>query len=115
MITKSVLTSIIGVLIGYLIYLVIEPNSSFVLIFGGLGYSLGLLLENIDNKTIIEKYHFTNPTASHELFYLNEIPEAVIIYSLHKNSTIVLLDFEIRAKPENYRLTVLKNLKELKV
>lgn len=112
MITKSVLTSIIGVLTGYLIYLLIEPNSSFVLLFGGLGYSLGLILENIDNKSVMEKFHFTNPTASHELFYLNEIPEAVIIYSIHNNTTIVLLDFEIRAKPENYRLTVLKNLKE---
>jgi hypothetical protein len=84
----------------------------FIFLFGGIGYFIGLILDNADRRLQIDKFHFSNIASSHEVFYSDILPEAVIIYSMFDNITTVLLDYKIDAKPEDYRLSVLKNLQE---
>jgi hypothetical protein len=112
MFTRSLLTTIIGFLIGCILYLSIEPHTTFIFLFGGLGYLIGMILDNTDRKKQLETFHFSSIPSTHEIFHSDEIPEAVFIYSTHDNTTSVLLDYKIEAKPENYRLSVLKNLQE---
>ena len=112
MLTRSLLTTIIGFLIGCILYLIIEPYTTFIFLFGGLGYVIGLILDNSDRKREIETFHFSSIPSTHEIFHCSEVPEAVVIYSAYDNTTSVLLDYKIEAKPENYRLSVLKNLQE---
>ncbi len=112
MFSRSLLTTIIGFLIGWILYLIIEPLTTFIFLFGGLGYVTGLILDNTDRKRQIETFHFSSIPSTHEILHSDEIPEAVFIYSFSNNTTSVLLDYRIEAKPENYRLSVLKNLQE---
>ncbi|MHA1994992.1 MAG: DUF2273 domain-containing protein [Candidatus Hodarchaeales archaeon] len=112
MISKNILTTIIGFLFGYLLYSVIDSSTMFIFLFGGIGYFIGLILDNADRRLQIDKFHFSNIASSHEVFYSDILPEAVIIYSMFDNITTVLLDYKIDAKPEDYRLSVLKNLQE---
>jgi len=112
MLTRSLLTTIIGFLIGCILYLIIAPYTTFIFLLGGLGYVIGLILDNSDRKREIETFHFSSIPSTHEIFHCSEVPEAVVIYSAHDNTTSVLLDYKIEAKPENYRLSVLKNLQE---
>ena len=112
MFSRSFLTTIIGFLTGCILYFIIEPYTTFIFLFGGLGYVIGLILDNSDRKKQVETFHFSSIPSSHEIYHSQEIPEAVIIYSAIDNTTSVLLDYRIEAKPENYRLSVLKNLQE---
>ena len=112
MFSRSFLTTIIGFLTGCILYLITEPYTTYIFLFGGLGYVIGLILDNSDRKKQIETFHFSSIPTTHEIFYSQEIPEAVVIYSAHENTTSVLLDYRIEAKPEDYRLSVLKNLQE---
>ncbi len=112
MISKNILTTIIGFLFGYLLYSVIDISTILIFLFGGTGYFIGLILDNADRRLQIDKFHFSNIASSHEVFYSDILPEAVIIYSMFDNITTVLLDYKIDAKPEDYRLSVLKNLQE---
>ena len=112
MITRSFLTTIIGFLIGWILYLVIEPSTTFIFLFGGFGYIIGLFLDINDRKKQLEAFHPSSIPSTHEIFHSHELPEAVVIYSIQDNTTSVLLDYRIEAKPENYRLSVLKNLQE---
>ncbi|MHA1978280.1 MAG: DUF2273 domain-containing protein [Candidatus Hodarchaeales archaeon] len=112
MLNKSILTTIIGFLFGYFLYTIIDSNTLFIFLFGGMGYFVGLILDNADRRLQLDTFHFSSIASSHEIFYSNIIPEAVIIYSKFDNITSVLLDYRIEAKPEDYRLSVLKNLQE---
>ncbi len=112
MISKSILTTIIGFLFGNILFLVINSNSIIIFLFGGVGYFVGLMLDNADRKLQIDMFHFTNIKSSHEIFYSDLLPEAMIIFSAYDNITTVFLDYRIEAKPEDYRLSVLKNLQE---
>ena len=112
MITRSFLTTIIGFLIGWILYLVIEPSTTFIFLFGGFGYIIGLFLDINDRKKQLEAFHPSSIPSTHEIFHSHELPEAVVIYSIQDNTTSALLDYRIEAKPENYRLSVLKNLQE---
>ncbi len=110
MINRSVLTTIIGFLFGYFLYTVIDSTSLFIFLFGGVGYFIGLILDNADRRLQLEKVQ--NISSSHEVYYSDILPEAVILYSILDNITIILIDYKIEAKPEDYRLSVLKNLQE---
>ncbi len=112
MLTRSVLTTVIGFLTGVILYLTIEPHTTFIFLFGGLGYVIGVLLDTSDRKSHLEAFYSSSIPSTHEIFHSHEIPEAVVIYSSLENATSVLLDYRIEAKPENYRLSVLKNLQE---
>ena len=107
-----ILTTVIGFLVGYILYLVIEPSTTLIFLFGGFGYITGIFLETNDQKRQFEAFHPSSMLSTHEFFHFQELPEAVVIYSAHDNTTSVLLDYRIEAKPENYRLSVLKNLQE---
>ncbi|PWI47270.1 hypothetical protein CEE45_12805 [Candidatus Heimdallarchaeota archaeon B3_Heim] len=110
MINRSVLTTIIGFLFGYFLYTVIDSTSLFIFLFGGVGYFIGLILDNADRRLQLENVQ--NISSSHKVYYSDILPEAVILYSMLDNITIVLIDYKIEAKPEDYRLSVLKNLQE---
>ncbi|MFX0205940.1 MAG: hypothetical protein ACFFDT_08125 [Candidatus Hodarchaeota archaeon] len=112
MIKKSWLTTVIGFLIGCLIYLTIESSSLIVFITGGVGYFLGLILDGADIKYQMETFNFTSIAPTQQHFQVDNIPEAIIIYSLKENLTSVLIDFKVIMKPQNFRLSVLKNLQE---
>ncbi|MFX0170597.1 MAG: hypothetical protein ACFE9L_01625 [Candidatus Hodarchaeota archaeon] len=110
MIKKSWLTTVIGFLIGCLIYLTIESSTLIVFITGGVGYFLGLILDGADIKNQMETFHFTSITPTLQYFHVDDIPEALIMYSLKENVTSVMIDFKVEIKPQNFRLSVLKNL-----
>ncbi|MFX0181883.1 MAG: DUF2273 domain-containing protein [Candidatus Hodarchaeota archaeon] len=112
MIKKSWLTTVIGFLIGCIIYLTIESSTLIVFITGGVGYFLGLILDNADIKNQIETFHFTSIPPTQQLFQVDDIPEALIIYSLKENLTSVMIDFRVETKPQNFRLSVLKNFQD---
>jgi hypothetical protein len=112
MVTRSILTTIIGFLIGWILYLIVKPYITFIFLFGGLGYIIGLLLDTNDRKRQLDAFHPTSILSTHEIFHSDQLPEAVVIYSSINNTTSVLLDYRIEAKPENYRLSVLKNLQD---
>ncbi|MFX0051628.1 MAG: hypothetical protein ACFE8U_10090, partial [Candidatus Hermodarchaeota archaeon] len=112
MIKKSWLTTVIGFLIGCLIYLTIESSTLIVFITGGAGYFLGLILDDADIKHQMETFHFTSITPTQQYFQANDIPEALIIYSLKENVTSVMIDFKVEMKPQNFRFSVLKNLQD---
>ncbi len=84
----------------------------FLFLFGGIGYFIGTILDNADRRIQLETFHFSSIPSTHEIFYSDLLPEAVIIYSIIDNTTAVLLDYTIEAKPEDFRLSVLKNLHE---
>ncbi len=109
---RSYLTAIIGFLIGCLVYLSIDQSSIYLFLFGGIGYLVGLYLDALDQKNQIAKYHFTSPNPAEKVFTVSTIPEALIIYSKYKNLTTILLEYEIKTKPQNFRLSVLKNFQE---
>ena len=112
MLNRSFLTAIIGFLVGCLAYFTIEASIIIVLIMGGVGYFLGLILDNADIKHQLETFHFSSIPATQEIFQSDDIPEALIIYSPKENLTTVSIDFRVETKPQDFRLSVLKNLHE---
>jgi hypothetical protein len=112
MIKKSWLTTVIGFLIGCVMYLTIESSTLIVFISGGVGYFLGLILDSADIKDQMETFHFTSIPPTQQLFQVNDIPEAHIMYSLKENMTSVVIDFRVDIKPQNFHLSVLKNLQD---
>jgi hypothetical protein len=104
--------TIIGFLFGSLLYLTIEPSIYFIFLFGGVGYFIGVIFDSSDYRKQQENLHISSIRTTHEIFHPDELPEGVIIYSSLDNVTSVLLDFQVERKPENYRLSVLKNLQE---
>ena len=112
MVSRSLLTAIIGFLVGCLFYVAIDPSLTIVLILGGVGYLLGLILDNADVKHQLETSHFSSIPVTQALLQPPDIPEASIIYSPKDNNTSVLIDFLVQAKPQDVRLSVLKNLQE---
>ena len=71
-----------------------------------------MIFDNHDFINNQKNFHLTSTPHTHEVFHLVELPESVIIYSSLNNVTTVLLDFQVERKPENYRLSVLKNLQD---
>ncbi len=112
MVSRSLLTAIIGFLVGCLFYVAIDPNLVIVLILGGVGYLLGLILDNADVKHQLETFHFSSIPATQKILQPTDIPEASIIYSPKETQTSVLIDFFVQTKPQDIRLSVLKNLQE---
>lgn len=112
MLNRSLLTSIIGFLFGCLLYYIADANVVVVLIMGCVGYFLGLILDNADIKYQLETFHFSSIPATQEIFQSGDIPEAVIIYSAKENLTTVSIDFRVETKPQDFRLSVIKNLQE---
>ncbi len=112
MLNRSLLTSIIGFLVGCLLYYIAEASVVIVLIMGCVGYFLGLILDNADIKYQLETFHFSSIPATQEIFQSVDIPEAVIIYSAKENLTTVSIDFRVETKPQDFRLSVIKNLQE---
>ena len=109
---RSILTTIIGFLIGCVLYLSFDQSTVYLFLFGGIGYLIGLYLDGVDRKNQIDKYHFTSLNPTEMVFTVTTIPEALIIYSKHRNRTTVLLEYEIKTKPQNFRLSILKNFQE---
>ena len=112
MLNYSMLMTTIGFLTGSLLYLTIEPSMYFLFLFGGVGYFIGVIFDNHDYTKHQKNFHLTSITHTHEIFHPVELPESVIIYSSLDNVTTVFLDFQVERKPENYRLSVLKNLQD---
>ncbi|MHA1969741.1 MAG: DUF2273 domain-containing protein [Candidatus Hodarchaeales archaeon] len=106
--SRSLLTSLIGFLIGFIIY----PDTIFLFLCGGVGYFVGLLLDNVDVKNQLDLFYFNNVHATQDVFQPDDIPEAVIIYSRKEKKTIVQIDFRVDSKPQDFRLSVLKNFQE---
>lgn len=106
--SRSLLTSIIGFLIGFIIY----PDTIFLLLCGGVGYFVGLLLDNADVKNQLDSFYYNNVHATQDVFQPDDIPEAVIIYSRKEKKTIVQIDFRVDSKPRDFRLSVIKNFQE---
>ncbi|NHJ01637.1 MAG: hypothetical protein EAX86_05810 [Candidatus Heimdallarchaeota archaeon] len=109
---RSFLTTIIGFLLGYLFYLSVDQSTIYLFLFGGMGYLVGLFLDGFDRKNQINQLHYASLNPSEEIFTTPNIPEAVIIYSKHENKTTVMLEYQVEAKPPNFRLSVLKNFQE---
>jgi hypothetical protein len=84
----------------------------FLFLFGGVGYFIGVIFDNHDYSQHQKTFHLTSIPHTHEIFHPAELPESVIIYSSLDNVTTVFLDFQVERKPENYRLSVLKNLQD---
>ncbi|WP_455141192.1 hypothetical protein [Candidatus Hodarchaeum mangrovi] len=110
MISRSTLTTIIGFLFGVVIYLSSETGIIIVFLTGGVAYFIGLILEEIELKQQHQFFSFSNLEMSEKIFYPEEIPGAMIIYSFKENRTTVIIDFRVDAKPQNFRLSVVKNL-----
>ncbi|MFX0013247.1 MAG: hypothetical protein ACFFB2_02730 [Promethearchaeota archaeon] len=110
MISRSLLTSVIGFLSGCLLYYTIEASVFLVLVMGCVGYFLGLILDKTDIKIQPEIYHFSSISTSREIFQSKYLPEALITYSAKENLTNVSIDFQVEVKPQDFRLSVLKNL-----
>ncbi|MHA2246491.1 MAG: hypothetical protein ACXADY_16235 [Candidatus Hodarchaeales archaeon] len=112
MLNRSILTSIIGFLSGCLLYYTSEASVAIVLIMGCVGYFLGLILDNADIKYQLETFHFSSIPSTQEKFQSGDIPEASIIYSAKENLTTVSIVFRVKTKPQDFRLSVIKNLQE---
>ena len=106
--TRSLLTSIIGFLIGFIVY----PDTIFLILCGGVGYFVGVLLDNVDVKNQLGSFYFNEVHATQDVFQPDDIPEAVIIYLRKEKKTIVQIDFRVDSKPQDFRLSVLKNFQE---
>ncbi|MHA2290959.1 MAG: hypothetical protein ACXACK_02260 [Candidatus Hodarchaeales archaeon] len=114
MISRSVLTAIIGFLLGSMIYFTITANSSIVLIFGGVGYLIGLFLDNAEVKHQLEAYHFSSVHKTQDIIHSEVIPEAGFFYSPQEVRTTVIIGFKVETKSQSSRLSVLKNLQDHK-
>ncbi|MFX0125729.1 MAG: hypothetical protein ACFFAE_19060 [Candidatus Hodarchaeota archaeon] len=110
MLERSVLTSIIGFLCGCLFYYIADANVFLVLIMGCVGYFFGLILDNADIKHQLETFHFTNLPTTQDYFQPEDIPDTNILYSSKENLTTVVINFQVDTKPQDFRLSVLKNL-----
>ncbi len=104
--SRCTLTTIIGFLCGFIIY----PSVLFLLLCGGVGYFAGQILDSIDVKNQLDTFNSIH--ATQDIFHPEDIPEAIIIYSRKENLTSVLIDFRVDSKPQDFRLSVLKNLQE---
>ncbi|MFX0084081.1 MAG: DUF2273 domain-containing protein [Candidatus Hodarchaeota archaeon] len=104
--SRCTLTTIIGFLCGFIIY----PSVVFLLLCGGVGYFVGQFLDSIDVKNQLDTFNSIH--ATQDIFHPEDIPEAIIIYSRKENLTSVLIDFRVNSKPQDFRLSVLKNLQE---
>ena len=109
MLNYSILTAIIGFLVGCLLYYLSDVGVIVLLIMGCTGYILGLFLDNANVKHQFETYHFSNGL-SQDIFQPADLPEALILYSSKENLTTVSIDFHVETKPQTFRLSVLKNL-----
>ncbi|MFX0126076.1 MAG: hypothetical protein ACFFAE_20815 [Candidatus Hodarchaeota archaeon] len=112
MLNRSILTAIIGFLVGCLLYYLADVSVVIVLIMGCTGYFFGLILDNADIKHQLDNFHFSNISSTQEIFRSADIPEALIVYSSKENLTTVSIDFQVDTKPQTFRLSVLKNLQE---
>ncbi|MHA1214399.1 MAG: hypothetical protein ACTSPG_03840 [Candidatus Hodarchaeales archaeon] len=113
--TNTIFTLIIGFLFGAVLYLsIVELEILIVFITTGVGYFVGEILDAIEDKHQKEKLSFSNMAVSQEIYHLDDLPEALIIYSVQERRTIVRIDFRVDAKPQNFRLSVLKNLQNFK-
>ncbi|MFW9779238.1 MAG: hypothetical protein ACFFE8_10325 [Candidatus Heimdallarchaeota archaeon] len=105
-VSRSVLVAVIGFLLGWLLTLYLSLPSLITLILGGIGYVIGLFLDYADTQSQISTFHFTNLNGNIQAYPLQD---SRIHYSPIENVTKVLLFFEVKRKPENFRLGVLKN------
>ena len=73
---------------------------------------LGLILDNTDVKRQLETFYFSNLPATQDVVQSDDIPEAKIVYSPKENLTTVVINFRVDTKPQDFRLSVIKNLQE---
>ncbi len=112
MLDRSVLTATIGFLCGCLFYYVGDANVLMILVMGCVGYFFGLILDNADIKRQLETFYFSNQSTTQDDFRSEDISEANIVYSSKENLTIAMINFQVDTKPQDFRLSVLKNLQE---
>ncbi len=112
MLDRSVLTATIGFLCGCLFFYVEDANVLMVLVMGCVGYFFGLILDNADIKRQLETFYFSNQSITQDHFRSEDISEANIVYSSKENLTIAMINFQVDTKPQDFRLSVLKNLQE---
>ena len=112
MLSYSTFTSIIGFLTGFIFYLTVESTITFLFLFGGVGYFIGMFFDNKEYKDQLGKFDLATMPTSYKIFHPAELPESTIVYSPHDNITTAFLALKVERKPENYRLSVLKNLHE---
>ncbi|MFX1515739.1 MAG: hypothetical protein ACFFC6_05475 [Promethearchaeota archaeon] len=112
MLNRSILTAVIGFLVGCLLYYMSEASVIVVLIMCSVGYFIGLFLDNADIKQQNESYRFSTGSPSQEFFQSADLPDTVISYSSKENLTTVSTDFQVETKPQTFRLSVLKNLQD---
>ena len=86
-----------------------------VLVMGCVGYFLGLILDNADIKRQLETFHFSNLPATQDVVQSDDIPEAKIVYSPKENLTTVVINFRVDTTPQDFLLSVIKNLQERQV
>ncbi|MFW9903666.1 MAG: hypothetical protein ACFFFH_04995 [Candidatus Thorarchaeota archaeon] len=110
MLNRSILTAIIGFLVGCLLYYIADAEVVIVLVMGVSGYFFGLFLDNSDSKHQFD--HFSTLSSSEEVFQPTYLPEALIFYSKKENLTTISIDFQVETKPQTFRLSVLKNLQD---
>ncbi|MHA1974465.1 MAG: hypothetical protein ACTSW1_15815 [Candidatus Hodarchaeales archaeon] len=109
--TNTIYTMIIGFLTGAVLYLtILELDALIMLITTGVGYVVGEILDTMEDKGQKDILSFSNMAINQEIYHIDGLPEALVIYSLEEERTIVRIDFRIDAKPQNFRLSVLKNL-----
>ena len=106
----TILTTIIGFLLGTVIYLSSEAGFAVIFLTGCVAYFIGLILDEFELKHRNQLFSFSNLEMNEKIFYPEEIPVATVIYSLKENRTTVIMDLRVDAKPQNFRLSVLKNL-----
>lgn len=112
MLNRSILTSIIGFLLGCILYYTAEASTLMVLIIGGVGYFLGLILDNAEIRHQLETNNFSSNPTTQGIFPIDDIPGASTLYSQKENLTTVSIVFQIETKPQDFRLSVLKNLQD---
>ncbi|MFX1506504.1 MAG: hypothetical protein ACFFDC_10355 [Promethearchaeota archaeon] len=109
MLNRSILTAIIGFLVGCLLYYIADAGIVIVLVMGISGYFFGLFLDNADVKHQLDNFL---SSSSEEIFQPTDLPESLILYSKKENLTTVSIDFQVETKPQTFRLSVLKNLQD---
>lgn len=111
-IKRHVLVSIIGFLSGLILNLAMDFPMEFALYGGLAGYFIGLFLDHADTTQQIQAYHFRTLNSTHQEFTLDAHPHTTVLYSARENVAAVVLHYRVNEKPEDFRLSVVKNLRD---
>ncbi|MFW9780560.1 MAG: hypothetical protein ACFFE8_17090 [Candidatus Heimdallarchaeota archaeon] len=109
---RSSLVAIIGFLSGLVVSLLWDLPKELIYVGGLGGYLIGLFLDRADTRQQIETQHFSAHSPLHQRFTLDSHPHATVIYSARENVTAVILYYQVTEKPTDFRLSVIKNLRD---